>query len=150
MGFMTWIIQAQALVSKVTVRTGTLVASSCTAAWRPLRAGVGITQIQLRLKYSQYTVFSAYELEIKIVARKKERHVSFIMCARKNEHANIQWHHLRQLHFEYQAFKNHKGWNTLHDFCLDLQCRWVSASCQKYTTRFWTDSRPILLQIHSV
>lgn len=44
-GFMTWILQAQALISKVTLRTGTLVASFCTLAWHPFGAGVGITKI---------------------------------------------------------------------------------------------------------
>lgn len=64
---------------------------------------------------------------------KKERHN--LLCMQERyitiEHANID---VCQLNFEYQTFKNRKGWNTLHDFCLDLQCRWVSASCQKYTT----------------
>lgn len=55
--FMAWILQAQTLISKVTLRTSALVASFCTMAWHPLGAGVGITKIKFCLKYKNCIEF---------------------------------------------------------------------------------------------
>lgn len=51
MGTLTWLLKAHTLVSRVSFRTVTRVASIWTAAWHPLRARVGIANIQHRLKY---------------------------------------------------------------------------------------------------